>query len=109
MQPAHINGSYSIINPLTRSGYQPTYVFSNESCRFSCKVYYMFCIDLKIYNHCFLMHCSPVAFLMEVNCLVCEVRTESVYQVHSLESQTVLCEVHITDAIPYFMLLVVDM
>lgn len=39
IQPAHINGSYLIINPFMHSGYLPTYVSSTESYRFSCKVY----------------------------------------------------------------------
>jgi hypothetical protein len=39
IQPAHINGSYLIINPFMHSVYLPTYVSSTESCRLSCKVY----------------------------------------------------------------------
>ena len=46
-QPAHINGSYLITNPLTHGRYLPTSVFSNVSCRLSCKVYLY-----VLYNSC---------------------------------------------------------
>jgi hypothetical protein len=52
---------------------------------FLLKCIYMLCITLKAYNPCFLTQLSPFAFLMEVHSLVCEVRTDSVYQMQSSE------------------------